>query len=63
MSILSDGSQLKTSVEQVTVIPIKILTEATGETSAQEILKATAVLSGCVKSVSDLPVFVLEEAL
>ena len=63
MSILSEGSQLKTSLEQVTAIPIKVLTETNGETLAMEILKATAVLGRCVKSVSDLPVFVLEEAL
>lgn len=63
MSILSEGPQLKTSVEQITVIPIKVLTDASAETDRLEILKATAVLGGCVKSVNDLPAFVLEEAL
>ena len=45
------------------MIPIKALTEATQETDRLEIMKATAVLSGCVESVSDLPGLVVEEAL
>ena len=45
------------------MIPIKVLTEASTETDRLEIMKATAVLSGCVKSVNDLPGIVLEEAL
>ena len=63
MSILSAGAELRASVEQITVIPIKALTEATQETDRLEIMKATAVLSGCVESVSDLPGLVVEEAL
>ena len=50
---------MKAAVEQATLLPVKLLTEQNTQTDRVEILKALSMLEGCIKSVNDMPSFLL----